>query len=224
MSNTRSRNTILSRLYHASRSQGEGAKEHSQPRSYCVDERDNVQRIKQLMEGMRAQVHVIDKDCWLDVLMQIQKKKVLRTLLYSSETDIGAALENHVKGCDNNEVMLPELIQYKKNIEDFKARLFTIEAAITTSKGAIADTGAIILWPDETEPRLMSLVPPIHIVVLDAETIYNNLSEAMKKEHWQNNMPTNAVLISGPSKTADIELILAFGVHGPKELIVIIRS
>jgi L-lactate dehydrogenase complex protein LldG len=35
-------------------------------------------------------------------------------------------------------------------------------------------------------------------------------------------MPTNMLLVSGPSKTADIELILAFGVHGPKELIVLI--
>ena len=44
----------------------------------------------------------------------------------------------------------------------------------------------------------------------------------MQKENWPARMPTNIVLVSGPSKTADIEMTLAFGVHGPKELIVLI--
>jgi len=46
----------------------------------------------------------------------------------------------------------------------------------------------------------------------------------MENECWIENMPSNALLISGPSKTADIELTLAFGVHGPKELVVLIRT
>lgn len=68
----------------------------------------------------------------------------------------------------------------------------------------------------------MSLVPPVHIAVLKASGIYDTLSAAMKEEGWAERMPTNLLLISGPSKTADIELTLAFGVHGPKELIVLI--
>ena len=49
-----------------------------------------------------------------------------------------------------------------------------------------------------------------------------DFTEAMSSERWQEGMPTNVLLISGPSKTADIELVLTFGVHGPKELIVLI--
>ena len=60
------------------------------------------------------------------------------------------------------------------------------------------------------------------IAVLQAEKIYTTFSEAIEAEDWAQKMPTNVVLISGPSKTADIELTLAFGVHGPKELIVLI--
>ncbi|MFP4390844.1 MAG: LUD domain-containing protein, partial [Desulfococcaceae bacterium] len=60
--------------------------------------------------------------------------------------------------------------------------------------------------------------------VLRASDIHNTFADAMAAEDWAAGMPTNVVLISGPSKTADIELVLAFGIHGPKELVVFIRA
>mgnify|MGYP001025472204 CR=1 FL=1 len=117
---------------------------------------------------------------------------------------------------------LPELVAYAAPVETFKERLFTVAAAVTSAAGAVADTGALILRPDSREPRLMSLVPPVHIAVLPAQNIYPTLEEAMQTGRWASDMPTNLLLVSGPSKTADIELTLAFGVHGPKELIVFV--
>jgi L-lactate dehydrogenase complex protein LldG len=70
----------------------------------------------------------------------------------------------------------------------------------------------------------MSLVPPVHFVLVDAERIHATLDEAMRVQHWAERMPTNALLISGPSKSADIEQTIAYGVHGPKELVVIVTS
>jgi L-lactate dehydrogenase complex protein LldG len=105
---------------------------------------------------------------------------------------------------------------------DFKETLFKVDVGITSTRGAIAETGAIVLWPGEKEPRLLSLVPPVHIAILEADKIFNTFCEMVQTENWPEHMPTNAVLVSGPSKTADIELVLAFGVHGPKELIVLI--
>ena len=156
---------------------------------------------------------------WLNTTEEVLKQRTAKSLLYAPETDIGKALESRWdSGADD----LPRLIPYVKNIEQIKDEIFQVDAGITSAAGAIAETGALILWPTENEPRLMSIVPPIHIAVLKAETIHNSLAEVMQKDRWPDKMPTNIVLVSGPSKTADIEMTLAFGVHGPKELIVLI--
>ena len=109
-------------------------------------------------------------------------------------------------------------------IETWKHDLFNqVEAAFTSTFGGIAETGSLILMPNSDEPRLMSLVPPIHIALLDTSKLYSTFAEAMQTQGWvQHGMPTNALLISGPSKSADIEQTLAYGVHGPKELVVIL--
>lgn len=68
----------------------------------------------------------------------------------------------------------------------------------------------------------MSLVPPLHIALLKASEVFDNLFEAMHTQGWAGGLPTNALLVSGPSKTADIQQTLAYGAHGPKELLVLI--
>ena len=171
------------------------------------------------MEAMRTEVHTTDAQNWIHQLAAILKLRKLKTLVYPPQTALGDALESH---WGNDRDTLPQLVPYETEIEDFKDRLFTIDAGITSTAGAIADPGALILWPSEKEPRLMSLVPSIHIAVLEADKIFSSFSEAMQSEKWSTKMPTNVVLISGPSKTADIEMTLAFGVHGPRELIVLI--
>lgn len=194
------------------------------PQSACLpietfSTREKVDRLKNLMEVVRSEVHVVATKNWTAKLKEILTLRNVKRLLYAPETAIGTSLQ---KAWQDAAGGLPELIAYDENIERFKEKLFTVDAGITSTVGGIAETGALILWPSEKEPRLMSLVPPIHIAILEAGKIHNTFCEVIQKEHWPDKMPTNVVLISGPSKTADIELTLAFGVHGPKELIVLI--
>lgn len=177
---------------------------------------DKIARLKRLMENMHAEVVVTDGQQWTAVLKDLLRQRSLNGLLYAPATPIGNKL------AESWESDLPPLVGYTEAVEQSKERLFAIDAAITSTKGAIADVGALIMWPDANEPRLMSLAPALHIAVLDATKIRDSLAVAMRQERWAEGMPTNALLISGPSKTADIELVLTFGVHGPKELIVLI--
>lgn len=177
---------------------------------------DKVAQLKRLMEVMHTEVIVTDRQHWLSACKAVLRQRSLNGLLYAPNTAIGAAL------AADWEDDLPPLVAYDQPVEDCKERLFSTDAGITSTKGALADTGALILWPTPEEPRLLSLAPTVHIALLEASKIHDSLAAAMRAERWAEGMPTNALLISGPSKTADIELVLTFGVHGPKELVVLV--
>ena len=153
------------------------------------------------------------------MLKEIVREKRIGSLLFAPRTDIGRVISESWR---TEPEPLPKLRPYDRRVEDFKQELFDMDAAVTAAEGAVAETGALIVRPTPEEPRLMSLVPPVHIAVLPAGRIYGTFAEAIESQNWAAGMPTNALLISGPSKTADIEMTLAFGVHGPKELVVII--
>ncbi|MFQ2257481.1 LutC/YkgG family protein [Aeromonas dhakensis] len=105
----------------------------------------------------------------------------------------------------------------------WKDALFDVcQAGITHCAGAIADTGTLVLLPDSGEPRTLSLVPPCHIALLAASTVADNLAGLVDAGRWQQAMPTNLLLVSGPSKTADIQQTLAYGAHGPSRLLVVL--
>jgi L-lactate dehydrogenase complex protein LldG len=181
-----------------------------------LSQEEKVAKLKGLMEAVHAEVQLVSGKDWVGKLKEVLRKRQLNGLLYASGTAVGDALEQ------SWESDLPPLIAYAGEVEGFKEKLFDVDASITTTRGGIAESGALILWPDQREPRLMSLVPAVHIALLEADKIHDTFLEAMASEGWQEAMPTNALLISGPSKTADIELTLTFGVHGPKELLVLV--
>jgi len=219
--NNASREHILRRLHAALKQRTVDVPEPAGLQAKTLSLHQKIEKLKGLMEAVQTEVYVVEAQDWTDLLKKILRKRGLKTLLYAPGTTVGDRLH---KAWTEESNGLPELETYAGDIEEFKAALFHIDAAVTSTAGGIAETGALILWPDQKEPRLMSLIPPIHIAVLEAEKIFNTFDEAIQTENWATKMPTNIVLISGPSKTADIELTLAFGVHGPKELLVLILT
>ncbi|WP_165855986.1 LutC/YkgG family protein [Marinobacter sp. JSM 1782161] len=91
--------------------------------------------------------------------------------------------------------------------------------ALSLAQGGIAETGTLIVESRPETPRTLSLVPPVHVVVVRERTVYPDMAKALAN-YSHSGLPTNLIFISGPSKTADIQQTLAYGAHGPKELIV----
>lgn len=103
------------------------------------------------------------------------------------------------------------------------AELFGFDVGISSVQAGIAETGTLVLEADRERNRLISLVPPVHIAILDARKIFCTLGETLAALYRDGKVSQAITFISGPSRTADIELTLAIGVHGPQELYVIIR-
>ena len=175
-----------------------------------------IARFRANIEAAHAEVHDCDEQNWPELLLAIAASKGLRTLLFAPHTTHGIRLAARKPAA-------PKLVAYDRPAAEWKPEFFDgIDAGFTAAKSAVAATGSLILWPDAQEPRLMSLVPPVHFVLLDAAAIHADLVAAMRAERWSDGMPTNALVISGPSKTADIQQTLAYGAHGPRELVVLL--
>ncbi|MHC4942308.1 MAG: LutC/YkgG family protein [Planctomycetota bacterium] len=101
-----------------------------------------------------------------------------------------------------------------------KEVLFEIDAAITAAEGAVAETGSILLTAEEENARLVSLTAHIHIAILWPDQIRADLLDWTRElaDEGGEQRPPGITLITGPSKTADIELKLVQGVHGPEQL------
>jgi L-lactate dehydrogenase complex protein LldG len=104
--------------------------------------------------------------------------------------------------------------------------LFTYDIGITTAQTAITETGTLVLESDSERHRLVSLLPPIHIAIINAADICMTLGDALRRVRHDktSNISRAITFITGPSRTADIELTLAIGVHGPKKLYVMVMT
>lgn len=102
---------------------------------------------------------------------------------------------------------------------------------ITSADACLAETGSLVVSSGPGKSRLVSLLPPVHVALLPMARITTDIftwkdtflrKDAHSRQFPAGPFPANTVLISGPSKTADIEQTMSVGVHGPKKLIVVL--
>lgn len=121
----------------------------------------------------------------------------------------------------------PDIAQEVAVVREFlREKYFTADVGISGANVVAADTGAMVIIENEGNVRLSTGAPPVHIVVVGIEKIVPTFQDAMKVSEvtWryaQYGVPGYVNIISGPSKTGDIEKVTTYGAHGPKEFYVI---
>jgi L-lactate dehydrogenase complex protein LldF len=111
---------------------------------------------------------------------------------------------------------LDEALLLQAGIEFTHAPDPSIRAGVTRAICGLADTGSVLVTDGEGSPLHASLLSEIHIAVLSKDDILASLPDAMKLPQLRK--ANAAAFITGPSRTADIEMTLTIGVHGPKEI------
>lgn len=109
--------------------------------------------------------------------------------------------------------------------ERARAAVFSADVGITGVDYAIAETGTVVLHPRKGVSRLVSLAPPTHIAVLRPGEVLESLDElfAIERDNFLSSRLSGSMnLISGPSKTGDIEGTIVTGIHGPLEVHLVI--
>jgi len=120
---------------------------------------------------------------------------------------------------------ITQLPQVKGGFTDgpaLRAACATADIGITSADYALAATGTFVMLASPQEARLISLLPPVHIAVFPRSRILANLDELLGVLPLPAEQTSSMVMITGPSRTADIEQILIRGVHGPGEVYAVI--
>ncbi|OEE62152.1 hypothetical protein A1OK_01200 [Enterovibrio norvegicus FF-454] len=182
------------------------------------DAQARAHRLATCMTTAHTEIIRVSEDNLMARLVACLDDNSFKNVLLGRDNPFTAALQAADIECD--------IKTYDQSIDQIKNDLFNhIDASLTVIPAAIADTGTLAVITGAKEPRALSLVPPTHIAILRECDIVSNFSDLMtspfwKQAGWDTCPPTNLLLISGPSKTADIQQTLAYGAHGPKRLIV----
>ncbi|MCL4303824.1 MAG: LUD domain-containing protein [Anaerolineae bacterium] len=175
------------------------------------------------LRALSGYVHLLEETgSVLAIILEIlQKHQAERIIAWDSE-ELGLAWVSGALAEAGITVEINDLPAEAEGRKAGLARLDGVWVGLTGAQGGLADTGTLALVSGPGRGRLASLLPPVHIALLPAQKLYPSLPAFLAANPGITAEGSNFVLITGPSRTADIELTLSMGVHGPKEIHVII--
>jgi L-lactate dehydrogenase complex protein LldG len=178
--------------------------------------------IKEL-EALAGRAYVVDTErAAAKTIIDIVRRNGGRQLLGWKDDQFIPAVVRTMLGEFDIEMLYPSLsVEQERRAAELVA-LDGVLVGLTGAHGALADSGAIALISGLGRGRIASLLPPVHIALLSRRKIYPTLPAFLAAHPQTPNGGSNLVFIAGPSRTADIEMTLTMGVHGPGEMHVVI--
>jgi L-lactate dehydrogenase complex protein LldG len=180
-----------------------------------------VQQFQKKHESLAGIVHLVSgvNEAAEQVFSILQEKKAEKVALSELPEDFSQIIEQKITG-DSLELLKPPF-----NNADLPKAFDTIQVGISWAAFAIAETGAIVEFATDDAMRLVTSLPLVHICLVREADFVATLKEAappIRTFYEENSLNATVSFISGPSRTADIEMRLILGVHGPAETHVII--
>ncbi|MBX3065380.1 MAG: lactate utilization protein [Anaerolineae bacterium] len=179
---------------------------------------DLIARFKTMLEGLTGKVHICADEAeairtirdliGTDRRIMAWDRLPLPELVDQLRADGIDIVEPHARG--------DQRLQTLHDVEP-------IRVGVTGADAGLATTGSLVMITSEGQGRIPSLMPPVHVAILRKERLFANLEAWMNAEGKQALEGSNSItLITGPSRTGDIEMILVLGVHGPGVIHVVI--
>lgn len=165
------------------------------------------------MRSNKFEVHEVKESEVIDTINSIARSYNARKLLYPASLKL-----------DMNKIEAAEKQCFDQEIEKIREQVFTYDFSIIEAKYGVSSHGIVCLCSTPEQPRMLSLAPPLCIMLLKKDKVVKGITEALAKVKAENKerLPTNILFIAGPSRTADIELITVFGVHGSQSVHIIL--
>ena len=186
-----------------------------------LDRLELIERFSTELAGQTGVVHrASDISDAKRILSEMSKAEGIRSVISSSD-DIVKSLDLQKWGITAGiEVISADSLSERETLKD---KAFSLDAGITGADFAVAESGTIGIAAGKSMPRLASIAPPIHIAVIHLGKLFPTYETAMQNYIESTKaMPSQLVLITGPSSTADIQATPFKGMHGPGKLFVIL--
>ena len=180
--------------------------------------------LNEYLEEQGLEVVETDLGEWIVQLAGEKPSHLITPALHKTREEI-AELFSKVTG-EDIPPDIPTMVQVAR--KRLRQTFIDADVGITGANVAIAETGSIVIVSNEGNARLVSTLPPVHIALLGIEKVVATMDDAtsvlrvLSRSGTGQQVTTYISYITGPSRTADIELSLTTGVHGPKEVHIIL--
>lgn len=184
-----------------------------------------IKRFQEEFERLAGVFHVVPRmDAVPAVVGRIARERSARRVICWSPAALGADLAEGLRQEGLPAVPMPDRAVDEPEARRLREINAAAEIGVTGADLAIAETGTLALISGAGRARSVSLLPEYHVAVFDRRVLVETLEQAgVFLEAWHadpaRTMSGGAItFITGPSRTADIELTLTRGVHGPREV------